>query len=562
MGLHCTPEERAILDAWPVVTAQDIEEMNDLFPHYIFFRPDGEGVSLWTSCCGRTERRDYLRRTELPWEAQLLAGLIHNRDGTCPWCGRPVTMKDLRRAGKRKQLEQYRLAVLLHAQEDALYADAVVLCKDYGTEDGLTAKPTYRLSSMYRFAAGDVMQVDYQGYGDGWVTHEVGKLGRRKLVQEPFKYGSISYYGHDHYAILNTGAVKECPITRYSGYFEHWLGGDGRKIFWDFASYMTAYCIYPRQIEMLVKAGLHEPVRALIYDRKKFAEAIDWSEPDIRKAMHLTGPELRDVIAMKPPVEALELRNLARRWFGKSWTIQGAEDFRRQWSCAVPGRYVLSFCRRYALDPDRLVRYLERHVVIDPDLPWADIPDVFQMYRDYIEMAWQLGMCMEHGKVLWPDDLRAAHDQASAQLTARAEAELGAGRIEKGTVKGAVRRKKYEFALDGLMIRFPLTAAAIRYEGKVLSHCVGGYADRHIKGVLTILFLRRVSQPNKPYVTIEMDGNRIVQVHGYRNDRDSQSPKVTHKEFFDTWLAWLKAGSKRDKDGKPVLPRKRKTEAA
>ena len=45
MGMHCTPEERAILDAWPVVTAEDIEQMNGLFPHYIFFRPDRAGVS-------------------------------------------------------------------------------------------------------------------------------------------------------------------------------------------------------------------------------------------------------------------------------------------------------------------------------------------------------------------------------------------------------------------------------------------------------------------------------------------------------------------------------------
>lgn len=563
MGLKCMPKERAILDAWPVVTAEDIQQMNDLFPHYIFFRPDKEGVIFRTSCCGRTERLNYLRKTELPWETQLLSSVVHNREYSCPWCSQVVMLKDLRKAGKRKQLERYEFALLLHAREDALYADAVVLNKDYSTEGGLTAKPAYRLSSMYHFAPGDVMQVDYQVYGDGHISHEQKKLDAKvKWVKEPFKKGGFSCFSYEYYAILNRNAVKECPITRYSGYFEYWRKGNTQKHFHDFSSYMTAYCIYPRQIEMLVKAGLREPVRALIYDRKKFADVIDWSEPDIRKAMRLTGPELRDVIAMKPPMEALELRNLARRWFGKKWSIQEAVDFARQWSCEVPGRYVLSFCRRYKLDPDRLVRYLEYHQVIDPDIPWADITEVFQMYRDYIEMAWQLGMCMEHGKVLWPDDLHAAHDQASAQLVARQDAEVAKLSMKKGTVSGAVRKKKYEFELDGLRISFPLTAAAIRYEGKVLSHCVGGYADRHIKGVLTILFLRRVSQPNRPYVTIEMDGNRIVQVHGYRNDLGSQSPKATHKEFFDTWLAWLKAGSRRDKDGKPILPKKRKTEAA
>lgn len=560
--MRCTPEERAILNAWPVVMAEDTEKINGLFPHYIFYQPDKRGVSLWTSCCGRAERLDYLRRTELPTEIEFLERLGHNECFVCPWCGSEVTLKNLRRAGKRKQLQEYRLAVLLHAREDALYADAVVLRKGYKTENDLTAKPEYLLSSMYRFSAGDVMEVDYQDFGDGCVTHELKALGRRKLVQEPFKQGSICWYKNEPYSIINKSAVQGCPVTRYSGYFEHWLKGDTQKRFYNFVSYMTAYCIYPRQIEMLVKAGLTEPVRVLIYNRKKFADAIDWSKPDVRKAMGMTGPELRDVIAEKPPMEALELRNLARRWLGKRWTIREAVDFTRQWDHNVAGRYVLSFCRRYKLDPDRLVRYLEHQQVIDPDLPWADIPDVFQIYKDYIEMAWQMGMCMEHGKVLWPDDLHKAHNGLIKPFESRQEGILSELPMEKGTINGAARREKYEFEMDGLRIRFPLTASAIIYEGKALNHCVAGYAERHIKGVLTILFLRRSSEPNKPYVTIEMDGNRIVQVHGYNNDRGAESPRVTYKKFFDTWLTWLKAGSKRDKDGKPILPRKRKTEAA
>ena len=106
---------------------------------------------------------------------------------------------------------------------------------------------------------------------------------------------------------------------------------------------------------------------------------------------------------------------------------------------------------------------------------------------------------------------------------------------------------------------FPLTAASIRNEGRILHHCVGGYAERHIKGVLTILFLRKSSAPHTPYVTIEMSGNRLIQIHGYDNERSGgESPWTVHREFLDMWLAWLKAGSKRDKDGRPVLPERKK----
>ena len=57
--------------------------------------------------------------------------LGHKDRLTCPWCGREVTAIDLSRAKGRKSLRQTELTVLIHAKGDALYADALVLYKDY-----------------------------------------------------------------------------------------------------------------------------------------------------------------------------------------------------------------------------------------------------------------------------------------------------------------------------------------------------------------------------------------------------------------------------------------------
>lgn len=549
-----TPEERRILENWPTVTAEDIGQMNDLFPHYLFFRPDSSGVSFHTSCCGHCERLKLLKRTQVSKESRLLSNLEHNREYTCPWCGRSVTMKDLRKAGKRKSLRTYRCAVLLHAGENALYADAVVLQKSYEMEADLTANPWYLLSSMYRFTAGDAMEVDYQECERGWITHERNRLGPVKLVQEPFKSGAVSWYQHRSYFILGRQAVQTCPVTRYCHYFDIWR--PKAEIFSDFISYMTAFSVYPRQIEMLARSGLREPITALITSRKKFAEVIHWENVDVRKAMDLTAPELREVIAHKTPMLALELRNLARRWFRKTWTVMEAEAYLRAWG-KDKARYVLRFCRRFNLDPGRLERYLENQCVVDADLPWLDLRDIFDLYLDYMEAAYELGQCIGHSQVLFPQDLQQAHDRAVGELAARHDAEIAALPPEKQLRSREARMAKYCFELDGLQIVFPQTAASIRYEGKVLRHCVGGYAKRHLEGVLTILFLRKCAAPDRPYVTVEMCGNSIGQVHGYGNDRGRESPLKTHREFFDVWLAWLKAGSRRDEDGTPILPRRK-----
>lgn len=563
-----TAEDQAILDEWPTVTGNDLTALNDLFPHYIFFRPGKDETEFHTSCCGRRETISHLRRTEWPWENGLLYACRHNQSYTCPWCGRTATMKDLRRAWKRKSLKSFECALLLHARDGVLYADALSLRKAYETEDGLTAKPEYWLSSGYRFSLGDVMEIDYQCFDPhGVVAHERERLGRKKQVAEPFRNGNLYWYSYEPYAIVNRDALDACPSLRFCQFFGAWQyrpggpRGYARK-FHDFVSYLTAYCMYPRQIELLVKAGLFEPVAALVYERKKFAGAIRWEEPDIRKAMDLDKRELAQLISLQPPMDALTCRAKAKRWFGLDWDVSDALNFYGIFDSQADGLEVLRFCRDYKLDPERLLRYLDSQLVIDAELPWLDMPTAFEQYRDYLEAAYYLGHCLEHSKVLWPDDLQRAHDIFTEQW-AGAQRETAEQADPKRVAADAKDRKlKYEFELDGLRIVFPLTARAIKSEGKRLSHCVGGYAERHMKGVLTILFLRRTAAPGVPYVTIEMRGNKIAQIHGFRNDIGGPDPMKQHKEFLNIWLDWLKGGSRRDENGNPRISGKKKGAAA
>jgi len=106
-------------------------------------------------------------------------------------------------------------------------------------------------------------------------------------------------------------------------------------------------------------------------------------------------------------------------------------------------------------------------------------------------------------------------------------------------------------------------AAEIAEEGKKLKHCVGGYAERHILGKLAILFLRDAANPEKPLVTIEMSGKKLIQLHGYNNDRNEKvEPRVKYAEILDVWLEWVSAGSKRNKSGKPKIPKVEKAPQA
>ena len=327
------------------------EAMNGLFSHYLFFSRAGDlmglsGINLWASCCGHKEARPYLTRTQ-DQEHWTLMDLRHKARLTCPWCGREVTAIDLSRAKGRKSLRQTELTVLLHAKGDALYADALVLYKDYADEAALTAGPVAWCSSGYRFVQGEVMQVDHQ-WDDKHprITYERGKLGRKKLVQEPFKAGSISY------SILNREALESHPFFRYCGFFDRWQYRPGgargyAKRFHELISYLTAYSIYPRQIEMLSKAGYWQPIADLVWSRKKNAGAMCWEESDPRKAFGLDKRELAWFMEVHPRMEVLEVRNYVRRHWDKTWDLAFCVDFCSLWGGQMDPMDVLRLAKRY-----------------------------------------------------------------------------------------------------------------------------------------------------------------------------------------------------------------------
>jgi len=561
--MRYTAEEKAIVDAWPTVTAEDIENINNLFPHHLFFRSSkgADYMELWSSCCGRHEHYQILQRTEdnRHWD---ITAQRHNAKVQCPYCGRSATMKSLSKSGKRKSLKAYLLVMVLHSGQDAMYGDALCITKNYETEADLTAKPLYRCDSGYRFAMGHVMQIDHWGSAV-YVTHERESLGRQKRVREPFQSGSMYGYIYPPYYVLNREVLDQHPAFRYSAYFTNWqyrpFGPRGyTQLFSDFVSYFTAYSIYPKQVEMLCKAGLWGPLTDMVVHRKKNAAALDWSEPDIRKAMRLTKAELKQFLQKRYPIAVLELRNYAERHWGKSWTLDNCARRLEDWGCNW--RKIARFITKHRLSPRKLEEYLILQICFrDPDA-FISLEDAFEIYRDYLNAAYEIGHCLEHSAVLYPDDLCQAHDDTTREQTRLHEKALS----NQQAISTKERAEKYEFELDGMKIIFPKTAGAINREGTQLNHCVGGYAKRHIEGVLTILFLRWSDEPTTPYVTIEMRGNRINQIHGFNNDWAGQNPQQKHKEFLETWLRWLRAGSKRDADGIPILPkvRKRKNVAA
>lgn len=165
------------------------------------------------------------------------------------------------------------------------------------------------------------------------------------------------------------------------------------------------------------------------------------------------------------------------------------------------------------------------------------------LYLDYLRVY---ESCEEYNLFLddynlYPTALKASHDMLSQILNdyheeqalrlkeIHAERELAMNE----RFVDAVNKYSYLEVLDkdDYLLKLPKDVDDLRREGFELKHCVAGYKYSIINGHSKILFLRKKSNENKAFATIEVVKNRVAQVRGYDNKDIEESALI----FIEKW---------------------------
>ena len=566
----------------PPLRDGELEAINALFPAYIFRRSCAE--EIWTTCCHEhtvVGTRDLMISTP---ERNFMAVMYepHQREPRnryyepatpnveCPFCGKPVIVKELRYTGKRENLSSYRRAVALRWYRGALWARAYDCSKHYSVGYDLDGEPSCKLVGVYRFRPGLAEATTRYWWGDCPFTsvqrQDAGLVKGRWHIHGPFTANAEYGMGYD---VIGLDEIQESP-------FRYCMAAEAEQKFTKFLEFLTACCFYPRQIEMLMKAGMSDVVRDLVERGVKHATVINWDEPNPSKAFGLNRQDMKTFLGTDRDIRILELHKKLK---GRVPIAEAAD-----WIAdGIDSRETIQQAKKWGIAPERLIRYLQGFVGCAHYGGMQSISSAMRTWKDYLTAAEALGYQLHRDNVLMPSNLGQAHDEATERhqevlQRERRQQERQRQKQERDRLAAAnaaydARREKldekYGFAMDGILIRAPINGAEVLDEGRILKHCVGGYADRHVKGAATILFMRQEKHPDKPWLTIEMSGNQLVQIHGFKNEglysaqgRFAPDPREVYREFLDTWLDWLKKGSKRDKHGNPKIPRKKKGAAA
>lgn len=553
----------------PKVREKDIDAINGLFSSYIF-RSRGE---IWTTCCRKHTQlpaehpiwlEPHIREPKHYWHKSER----ETRDQTpCPFCGKLGTVKDLRYTGKRKNLWELHRFGLLRWQGNALWIICAEAKKDYESLNHLCNSPTINVCGTYRFGTEAVDYIIRPWYGSyrRVETKKYASFGK-KAVDRPFCWSTDEGF---RYAVIWPEEIRKSPIRWCQA--EEWIENEHEIV--RFAHLAHAY---PRQVEMLMKAGMAEVIKDRIDRGVKHAEILSWEAEDFHSAVKVPPEIIREFLRNHVPgdrnIRVLELwKSLNRK------SRVSLEETEEAFPYLNVQRNALKLAKRWNVDPIRLYRYLDGQ-------NHCHISSMFEAWRDYVELGEQQGLKLYRSDVIFPANLGRAHDAVAARHQAemrherakRAARERDALRkrekaeAEKYTAEVLPKLEaKYAWECGEYAITVPITKQEIVDEGRVLQHCVGGYADRHMQGKTVILFMRKKAQPGEPWLTIEMMGVKIKQIHGFRNEglystggRIAPDPREAYREFLDPWLEWVAKGSRRKKDGTPIVSKKKKKEDA
>lgn len=559
----------------PKLTEREKKQINARFQAYIFRR--SKTGEVWTTCCGVHKKLDDNNVTDREWylltaphapAPDVRWGKDKNAPNSqarveCPWCGAQAAVKEIRYTGGRKNLWEFRRVLTLRQWRGALWACAYDCTKDYGCVERSTEGPNIKLLRIYRFRPG---KAECAGRNGGW--YDSGPIKNYQCQTEPGKgkkpweterpFGWCQEYGLD-YETIGMEEIGKSEF-RYCGVEKVGLSDEVTRT-------LTACCFYPRQIEFLMKCGMKSVVRDLVAYGRKNAAAIHW---DAETPAEFLGVKPRELRMLRETntyswvrIEAL---GIYRRQKGKS-TLEDCLRFTQIQMDGNKQKMLLKRMREHGVSIGKLLRYMDKHCLEKRTLRGA-----LDAYVDYLVAAEGVGLDMNNPIFLMPRDFEEKHDQVTAAWSAvlaerRRKAEAERRAAFAGRVKSLAR--KYTYTDGELLVRPAVNAEEIVREGELLHHCVGGYADRHISGATTILFLRRRSAPGKPLCTIEIYGSTIRQIHGWDDERsackdnpDREDPWEIYAAFLDEWQRWLEGGSKRDKAGRPIIKKRKARKTA
>lgn len=356
----------------------------------------------------------------------------------------------------------------------------------------------------------------YYSYNNGFLmTH--WKKGERPKYSQWQECYEADTCGHVYTKNLQDELAgtpwKYCPVAQY---YNNWHEP------MESLPFLYAYLNHPR-LEHLVKTGFYSLVSDIVY--RYTCGNIDESQNRTHKILGVAAEDVDFLREIDVSIAALQIfqqyNGIKNRQKLLLWQIENQVEYNvlpilQHMTVHKAVKYLDS---QYGFLRLRKTKYGAQR--------YKDMQELVTEYRDYLEMCRKLKYDLKNSFVKYPADLQKAHDKAAKSMKHKANAIM---RREFAAVYKSIAGK-YDFEKSGMKIVYPKNPDDLVKEGHALHHCIGGYVERVADRKCIILFLRQCSDLQHPYYTIEIQGNRVIQVRGVGNC--SATPEVD--KFVKAW---------------------------
>ena len=453
-----------------------------------------------------------------------IAAAKHNTSGLCPRCKKKITFKCRGRRGRvfdretvqvlQKAKNGEMLLRIVKAYRTFTDADTPVYFSVYENarhfislcSDGHCSMSPYYLASAYKddltpWKCG--YRPHFLSWRDSFEGDTAGHLYFRNLAEllrnTPWQYSQLERFAR----IAAT---------------------------MDAIPYLNAYVQWP-VIEYLVKAKLFRLVSDIVYGSYHFM---------IGKTVNCEGKNLQDVLKLDR--SWLPLLQEVDPGIAQLNIIQWFINARKR-----PDASMMKWCANNAIQDISVLAELLSHMAMHKLIRYADaqyeiriastktpeyiryysMANLLADYRDYLRMCKEMQYNIESSFILFPRNLKSAHDHVVEALDVKHTAEQ-----EKAIADSFEEwQRLYQYKGKGLMVIPPHSSKELIDEGTALRHCAVRYVKRVAQRECVILFVRKVAEPDKSLCTVEVRDGQVVQTRGF----DNEDPPAKIKAFIERW---------------------------
>lgn len=536
----------------PQTFEEDIKK--ELCNNYAFADRNG----FYCTACKKYHKRQTERLIDNDYNFKIdyTANWKHRDVIMCPFCFNQVKKYDAWRG--RKILNRKEYIVILQSKAGGAFIRSFYVYIDYDIPMSSEPRLTYSEDKRIFLRNGESLVLKRDAYS----PHEPywGECDSRyccfdlindskhdfyicnsctepKPTSFPNCSSAITTYMYFNDTSLKNTSLKYSKLEKYRNFCPNLYTEDEEKKLVSYLYYLNKYPV----IEKLVAEGFENVVRQFLhfkdgysyyynrYNNPRFKGRIfNFRKSTVAEVLKCNKAELREIKERLPgPLARTQTAIIEELFFFRN-KISVTDAYYLRSTDIIYHQEQLDLLHKYR-SYHKIVKYFKKQNL-----------ETFRDYNDYLILLDRLNISKDNENTLFPSDFKVAHDNA-VQMFQQKEDEERKEKLEQKLSKFNKLLKKYKekytYSSNELVIRPLASIDEVYKEAQQQNNCVyTNYCEKYLKGRTILLVVRKKSEPDKSYCTVEISLNdELVQCRAKNN----ASAPAEVKEFMDEFLNYI-----------------------